>query len=106
MSFVEIIQLFEQDNTTNGIIILGEIGGTAEEEVADYLQRNDIGKPVVAYIAGRHAPPDKRMGHAGAIQQQGMGSAQSKIDKLDNAGVHIALMPTAIGHTMSAALQQ
>jgi len=106
MSFVEIIRLFEQDNATKGIVVLGEIGGTAEEEAAEYLQQNDIGKPVVAYIAGRHAPPDKRMGHAGAIQQQGMGSAQSKIDKLEHAGVHIALMPTAIGHTMSVALQQ
>ena len=105
MSFVDIIKLFSQDDTTTGIVMLGEIGGTAEEEAAEYLLNNDVGKPVVAYIAGRHAPPDKRMGHAGAIQQQGMGSAQSKIDKLEQAGVHVSLMPTTIGETMAFALQ-
>ncbi len=96
MSFVDCLALFEQDPETEGIVLVGEIGGSAEETAADYI-RAQMSKPVVAYIAGVTAPPGKRMGHAGAIISGGKGTAEGKIAALKAAGVHTIASPAQIG---------
>jgi succinyl-CoA synthetase alpha subunit len=93
--FVEVLKLFQEDEDTKRIVLVGEIGGTAEEEAAEFITSN-ITKPVVAYIAGRTAPPGKRMGHAGAIIARGRGTAESKIKTLERAGVKVAALPTDV----------
>ncbi len=104
MTFCDCMALFMDDDETEGVILIGEIGGEAEEEAADYLQANPSDKPVVAYVAGRFAPPGRRMGHAGAIIQHGTGGAEAKIEALRAAGVHIAESPVTIGTTMAQIL--
>jgi len=99
MSFVDILTLFKDDPQTEGIVMVGEIGGSAEEEAADYIKAN-IKKPVVAYIAGVTAPPGKRMGHAGAIIMGGKGTAADKFAALDAAGAKIVRSPADIGAAM------
>lgn len=94
-SFVDALPLFEEDPETDLVVLVGEIGGTAEEEGADYLRRK-FTKPVVAYIAGRSAPPGKRMGHAGAIITRGRGTAESKLAALQDAGARVARFPYEI----------
>jgi len=94
-SFIDILERFEADKQTKQIVLVGEIGGTAEEEAAEYI-KEDVDKPVVAYIAGRTAPPGKRMGHAGAIIARGRGTAESKIKALEAAGVKVAKIPTDV----------
>jgi len=96
MNFVDCLELFQQDAQTEGIVMVGEIGGTAEEEAAEYIKAN-VTKPVVAYIAGVTAPPGKRMGHAGAIISGGKGTAADKFAALKTAGVTISRSPTEIG---------
>jgi succinyl-CoA synthetase alpha subunit len=93
--FIDVLELFEKDKQTKQIVLVGEIGGTAEEEAAEYIEEH-ISKPVVAYIAGRTAPPGKRMGHAGAIIARGKGTAESKIKALEGAGVKVAAVPTDV----------
>ena len=88
-SFIDILKLFEDDDQTEAIVMVGEIGGNAEESAAEFIQ-NNITKPVISYIAGQTAPPGKRMGHAGAIIAGGKGTAEDKIKKLSECGVHIA----------------
>ena len=95
-SFVDILKLFEDDKKTEAIVMVGEIGGNAEETAAEYI-RDNISKPVVSYIAGQTAPVGKRMGHAGAIIAGGKGTAKDKIEKLKKCGVHIAENLVAIG---------
>ena len=99
MSFVDVITLFKDDPQTEGIVMVGEIGGSAEEEAADYIKAN-VKKPVVAYIAGVTAPPGKRMGHAGAIIMGGKGTAADKFAALEAAGATIVRSPADIGAAM------
>lgn len=97
-TFVDILRLFEQDKDTKAVVIIGEIGGTLEQEAAEFI-RNEMAKPVVAFIAGNTAPPGKRMGHAGAIITGTAGKASEKIKALSEAGVTIAPNPAEIGLT-------
>ena len=103
MSFIDCLELFEADPQTKGIVMVGEIGGTAEEEAAEYIKAH-VTKPVVAYIAGVTAPPGKRMGHAGAIISGGKGSAKDKYAALEAAGVATVHSPTEIGARMKELL--
>ncbi len=96
MSFIDVLERFEADRQTKGIVMVGEIGGTAEEEAAEYIQEH-VRKPVVAYIAGVTAPPGKRMGHAGAIISGGKGTADDKFGALEKAGVATVRSPAEIG---------
>jgi succinyl-CoA synthetase alpha subunit len=103
MNFVDVLKRFQADEQTKGIVMVGEIGGSDEEDAADYIKSN-ITKPVVAYIAGQTAPQGKRMGHAGAIVTGGKGTAKGKIDALKRAGVEVCMSPTDIGITMKSCM--
>lgn len=100
MSFIDVLELFEQDPQTEAIILVGEIGGTAEEEAADYI-RSHVSKPVVSYIAGVTAPAGKRMGHAGAIISGGKGTAADKFAALEAAGVYTVKSPADLGDAVA-----
>jgi succinyl-CoA synthetase alpha subunit len=99
MNFIDCLNLFEKDDATESIIMVGEIGGTAEEEAAEFIQ-SEITKPVVAYIAGQTAPKGKRMGHAGAVISGSSGTAKSKINALERSGVIVSSSPADMGQTL------
>ena len=104
-TFIDMFALFTDDDETEGVVLIGEIGGTAEEEAAQWVLDNNFTKPVVAFIAGQTAPPGRRMGHAGAIISGGKGTAKEKINALKSGGIHVADSPAEIGITMLKALQ-
>ena len=101
--FIDAIQLFNADENTDAIVMIGEIGGSAEEEAAEYIATH-VKKPVVGFIAGRTAPPGRRMGHAGAIISGGKGTAAEKMEAMRDAGIHVCDSPAMIGETMRIAL--
>ncbi|MBA2661136.1 MAG: succinate--CoA ligase subunit alpha [Bradymonadaceae bacterium] len=100
MNFIDALELFESDEQTEAVVMLGEIGGTAEEEAAAWVKAN-MTKPVVGFIAGRTAPPGKRMGHAGAIISGGKGTAEDKLNAMREAGIAVSLSPADIGKTLA-----
>ena len=104
-SFIDILELFENDPQTEAIVMVGEIGGTAEEDAAEFI-KNNVSKPVISYIAGQTAPAGKRMGHAGAIIAGGKGTAADKIAKLKECGVHVADNLTEIGSTVAKVINK
>lgn len=105
LDFVDVLSLFNDDPDTHGVVMIGEIGGTAEQRAAAWIKAN-MKKPVVSFIAGRAAPPGKRMGHAGAIIAGGKGTAAEKIEALEDAGVRVAPSPAEMGATMQSLLRE
>tara|TARA_Y100000739_G_C20155584_1_gene260954 strand:- start:185 stop:514 length:330 start_codon:yes stop_codon:yes gene_type:complete len=106
MNFIDCLDLFLQDEETKGILMIGEIGGTAEEDAAEFISNSSIKKPMSAFIAGVSAPKGKRMGHAGAIISGNKGTAQSKIDALQSANIAVAPSPAKMGETMLVEMQK
>jgi succinyl-CoA synthetase alpha subunit len=104
LKFADLLEMFKEDLQTEAVVLIGEIGGTAEEEAAEYLKKTAYPKPVLAYVAGATAPPGKRLGHAGAIIERDQGSAQDKMNCLAEAGVKIVTNPARIGQETKAVL--
>ena len=105
-TFIDLLSLFKEDPATEGVVMIGEIGGSAEEEAAQWIQNNNFDKSVVAFIAGQTAPQGRRMGHAGAIISGGKGTAADKMTSLRNAGIQVCDSPAEIGITMANTLNE
>jgi len=101
--FVDALEAFQKDDETKAIVMIGEIGGSAEEEAAQYIKEN-VTKPVIGFIAGQTAPPGRRMGHAGAIISGGKGTAAEKIAAMKDAGIHVCDTPATLGETTKKVL--
>ncbi len=99
-NFIDCLDLFLNDDETKSILMIGEIGGTAEEEAAEFIMNHKIKKPIIGFIAGITAPKGRRMGHAGAIISAGKGSAKDKIDRMEECGITVAKSPSIIGKTL------
>lgn len=104
-TFIDLLSLFKDDPQTEGVVMIGEIGGSTEEEAAQWIQNNNFDKSVVAFIAGQTAPPGRRMGHAGAIIAGGKGTAADKMESLRNAGISVCDSPAEIGKAMANSLE-
>ena len=103
-NFIDCLEMFLADDETESIVLIGEIGGTAEEEAAEFIRRSGTSKPVCGYIAGLTAPPGRRMGHAGAIIAGGTGAAGDKIEAFNLAGIAVADSPASLGRTLKEAI--
>ncbi|HWQ17399.1 MAG TPA: succinate--CoA ligase subunit alpha [Sulfolobales archaeon] len=106
LDFIEVVEMFNKDPETKAIVVVGEIGGDAEERLAQYIKDRGMVKPIVAYIAGRTAPPGKRMGHAGAIISMGRGAAETKIKALEAVGIRVALTPVDVANVLSQTIDR
>jgi succinyl-CoA synthetase alpha subunit len=106
LNFIEALELFKRDPETDAVVLIGEIGGNLEELTAEYIAKTNYPKPTVAYIAGRSAPPEKRMGHAGAIIMGDTGTARNKIETFEDAGVKVAERPSDVAGLIVSILRK